>query len=301
MVVIVIGLRSTVAAKVGASSLFDIFRLAKDIYPGIGRFPGRQPDAGLSSVWLMTSALNLALGTWILPHIFQLCYAADSAGSVSRNAIWQPLYLLSYLLIIALGFAALMAGARPPGGDSNAVLLTFVTDAYSAWATGLVAGTACLLALVPGAFLLLTASTILRNVALPLRPGLPDAGALRLSRLAKVAFAGTASYLAVGASRSLVEIGLCPKRRSACWRREYSSPFCGRAPTPRASWPASSPVMRRCYCRQPTASGRPLASPPNGGPISPPGRRFPAPPNVGGRPVPVVGRSRRDGAGRCRR
>ncbi len=209
MLLLVIGLCMTVAGKVGAASLFDIFRLAEDSFPGIGRFPGRQPEAGLSSIWLMTSALNVALGTWILPHMFQLCYAADSDETIRRNAIWQPLYSLSYLFIIALGLAALLAGTTPAGGDSNAVLLSFVVRAYPPWATGAFAGTACLLALVPGSVLLLTAGTIFaRNVALPMRPDLSDAAVLRLSRFAMVGFAGAAVYLAIGGSRSLVEIGL---------------------------------------------------------------------------------------------
>lgn len=209
MVLVVIGLCVTVAGKVGATSLLDVFRMAQDSFPGIGRFPGRQPGAGLSSIWLMTSALNVALGNWILPHMFQLCFAADSADTIRRNAIWQPLYSLSYFFIIALGFAALLAGSAPPGGDSNAVLLTFVVDHYPPWATGLFAGTACLLALVPGSVLLLTAGTIFaRNVVLPLRPRMSDAGVLRLSRFAMMVFAGMAVYLAVGGSRSLVEIGL---------------------------------------------------------------------------------------------
>ncbi len=209
MVIIVIGLCATVAGKVGATSLLDVFRMAQASFPGIGRFPGRQADAGLSNIWLMTSALNVALGNWILPHMFQLCYAADSADTIRRNAIWQPLYSLSYFFIIALGFAALLAGTTPPAGDSNAVLLTFVVQHYPAWATGMLAGTACLLALVPGSVLLLTAGTIFaRNVALPLRPRLSDTAILRLSRLSMIGFAGMAVYLAVGGSRSLVEIGL---------------------------------------------------------------------------------------------
>lgn len=209
MVLIVIGLCATVASKVGAASMLDVYRLAQDTHPGIGSFPGLQPDAGLSSTWLMTSALNVALGNWILPHMFQLCFAAGSKATIRRNAIWQPLYSLSYFFIILLGFGALLAGTQPAGGDTNAVLLQFVADSYPAWAVGLFAGTACLLALVPGSVLLLTAGSIFsRNVVLPLRPTLSERQTLLITRLSMVAFAGIAVWLTLGGSKSLVEIGL---------------------------------------------------------------------------------------------
>ncbi|WP_448502848.1 sodium:solute symporter family protein [Sphingomonas sp.] len=209
MLLVVAGLCLTVASTVGASSMLDVYRLAQDSFPGIGRFPGLQPEAGLSSVWLMTSALNVALGNWILPHLFQLCFSAGSEATIRRNAIWQPIYSLSYFFIILLGFAALLAGTQPEGGDTNAVLLQFVSDRYPAWAVGIFAGTACLLALVPGSVLLLTAGSIFsRNIVLPLRPGLSDRTSLLVSRGAMLAFAGVAVWLTVGGSRSLVEIGL---------------------------------------------------------------------------------------------
>ena len=209
MVLAVVALCTTAAGKVGASSMLDVYRLAQDTFPGIGRYPGLQPEAGLSTTWLMTSALNVAIGTWILPHMFQLCYAAGSRTTIRRNAIWQPLYSLSYFFIILLGFAALLAGTQPPGGDTNAVLLQFVSDRYPPWAVGIFAGTACLLALVPGSVLLLTAGSIFsRNVVRPLRPSINERSALLISRGAMVVFAAVAVYLAVGGSRSLVEIGL---------------------------------------------------------------------------------------------
>jgi SSS family solute:Na+ symporter len=209
MLAIVIGLCVTVASKVGATSLLDVYAVAEQSFPGIGRLPGRQPDAGLSTVWLMTAALNVALGTWVLPHLFQLCYAADSAETIRRNAIWQPLYSLSYLFIIALGLAALLAGIEAPEGDTNAVLPLFVAAHYPPWVMGVFAGTLCLLALVPGSVLLLTAGTIFaRNVLKPLRPTLSERGQLRASRLAMIGFALAAVWLATGASKSLVEIGL---------------------------------------------------------------------------------------------
>lgn len=209
MVVIMIGLCVTVASKVGASSMLDVYRLAQDTHPGIGKFPGLQPEAGLSSTWLMTSALNVALGNWILPHMFQLCFAAGSRTTIRRNAIWQPLYSLSYFFIILMGFGALLAGTQPANGDTNAVLLQFVSDSYPDWAVGVFAGTACLLALVPGSVLLLTAGSIFsRNVVLPMRPSLSERSTLIISRTAMVAFAGIAVWLTLGGSKSLVEIGL---------------------------------------------------------------------------------------------
>lgn len=209
MLVIVIGLCVTVAGKVGATSLLDVYRLAQATYPDIGRFPGLKPEAGLSSVWLMTSALNVALGNWILPHMFQLCYSASDADTIRRNAILQPLYSLSYFFIIALGFAALLANTMVPEGDTNAALLSFVAASYPAWVVGLTTGTICLLALVPGSVLLLTAGSIFaRNVVLPLKRDLSERAMLLVSRGSMIGFAALAVWLAIGGSKSLVQIGL---------------------------------------------------------------------------------------------
>ncbi len=209
MIVLVLALSVTAAAKVGASSMLDVFRLVQQQHPGIGSFPGLVPAAGLTNTWLVTAAVNVALGTWIFPHMFQLIYAARDVQAIRRNTMWQPLYSLSYFFILLLGFAALLAGTAPPDGNPNAVLLQFVADRYPPWAAGLLAGTACLLALVPGSILLLTAASIFgRNVVLPLRRQLSDRGVLWTSRAAMVAFAGIAVWLTVTSSRSLVEIGL---------------------------------------------------------------------------------------------
>jgi SSS family solute:Na+ symporter len=91
----------------------------------------------------------------------------------------------------------------------NAVLLQFVSDRYPAWAIGLLAGAASLLALVPGSILLLAAASIFgRNVVLPMKRDLGDAAQLWVSRGALVCFAGVAVWLTLTSNRSLVEIGL---------------------------------------------------------------------------------------------
>lgn len=209
MLVLVLALSATAASKVGAASMLDVFRQVQEQYPGIGSFPGLQPEAGLTNTWLVTAAINVALGTWIFPHMFQLIYAAQDVAAIRRNAMWQPLYSLSYFFILLLGFAALLAGTAPADGNPNAVLLQFVTDRYPSWAVGLLAGTACLLALVPGSILLLAAASIFgRNVVLPMRRALSDRAILWSARAAMLAFAGIAVWLTLTTSRSLVEIGL---------------------------------------------------------------------------------------------
>lgn len=209
MLVLVVGLGITIAHRVGATSLSDVFRLVQERHPGIGVFPGTKPEAHYTTTWLITSSINIAFGTWIFPHMFQLCYSAGGITIIRRNAIWQPLYSLSYFFIILLGFAALLASVQPPGGDLNGALLQLVSDRFPPWVFGLFAGTVCLLALVPGSVLLLTAGTIFsRNIVQPLYPRIDEKTALLISRTSMIAFAGAAVLLTVGANRSLVSIGL---------------------------------------------------------------------------------------------
>ncbi|WP_020660982.1 sodium:solute symporter family protein [Amycolatopsis benzoatilytica] len=207
MVVVVVLLSVTVASKVGATSPLDVFRLVDQQHPGIGKFPGLDPTSPTTSTWLMTSALNVALGNWVFPHLFQVSYAAKSGTSIRRNAIWQPLYSLAYFFIILLGFAALLAGTKPANGSMNGALLQFVSDKYPAWLVGIVAGTAFLLALAPGSVLLLTAGSIFaRNVVAPAAPRLSDRGQLLVSRGSTAVFAAVAVWLTIGDGKSLVDI-----------------------------------------------------------------------------------------------
>ena len=209
MIALVAGLSLTVSGKVGATSMLDVYRRVQALTPEIGSLPGLQPAAGLTTTWLVTSAVSVALGTWIFPHTFQLIYSARDESAIRRNAVWQPLYSLSYFFIILLGFAARLAGTRPEGASPNAVLLQLVSDLYPAWTAGLLAGTVCLLALVPGSILLLVTSTIFgRNVVQALRPELSDRQVLWVSRAAMIAFAGIAVWLSATRNRSLVEVGL---------------------------------------------------------------------------------------------
>jgi SSS family solute:Na+ symporter len=209
MVLLVVALSVTVASHVGATSVLDVFARVQAIHPNIGVFPGLHPEEHKTTTWLMTSALNVALGTWIFPHMFQLCYSASDADTIRRNAMWQPLYSLSYFFIILLAWAALLAGTAPSGGDPNAVLLQFISDRYPVWMIGLFTGTACLLALVPGSVLLLTLGSIFsRNVVKLVIPNLSEKNSLLVSRGSMLLFAAIAVWMTLSRSTSLFEIGL---------------------------------------------------------------------------------------------
>ena len=207
MIIVVVLLSATVASKVGAGSLLDIFGMVEAKHPGIGKFPGLDPSSPTTAIWLMTSAINIALGNWVFPHLFQMSYSARSATSIRRNAIWQPLYSLAYFFIILLGFAALLANTHPPGDNLNAALLQFVSERYPSWVIGLVAGTGFLLALAPGALLLVAAGSIFtRNVVRPFVPRLSEGQSLALSRASLICFAAVAVYLSLSQKGSLVKI-----------------------------------------------------------------------------------------------
>ncbi|KWZ39848.1 sodium:solute symporter [Burkholderia savannae] len=207
MIVVIVMLCVTVASKAGAASILDVFRLAEQRHPGIGRLPGLDPGSPTTAVWLLTSSLNIAFGNWVFPHLFQISYTAQSGTAIRRNAIWQPLYSLAYFFIILLGFAALLAGTHPLGNNLNAALLQFVSERYSAPVVGIVAGTGFLLALAPGALLLLAAGSIFtRNVVGPFRQRFDERTSLRLSRASLVVFAAIAVWLSISQQGSLVKI-----------------------------------------------------------------------------------------------
>jgi len=71
------------------------------------------------------------------------------------------------------------------------------------------AGTASLLALVPGSVLLMTSGSIFaRNIVQPLIGEQTPGRALLISRLSMIGFAAIAVYLTLGASESIVKVGL---------------------------------------------------------------------------------------------
>lgn len=205
MIVIVLVLAFGAAHAVGLGSISDVFATVQERFPGIGSLPGYVADPSMGPLWFATSALSIALGNWVFPHLFQVSFAAADVNSIRRNAVWQPLYSLAYFFIVLLGFAALLA--VPGLKDSNSALLTFVAHAFPAWLVGVVAGAGVLLAIAPGSVLLLSIGTLVsRNVYGAVRRDVPDRTALRVSRATMIVAAAVAVLMTLADTRALLTI-----------------------------------------------------------------------------------------------
>ena len=142
MIVLMVVLAATVARKVGARSMFDIFDMAEAMRPGIGKLPGAEPgradhqqladdggaERGAGQLDVPAPVPDLLRGRQPRPRS-----AATRSGSRSTRcptsssscSAWPPW----------------SRAPLPPGNDMNAALLQFVSTRYPDWVVGLLAGT----------------------------------------------------------------------------------------------------------------------------------------------------------------
>jgi SSS family solute:Na+ symporter len=129
------------------------------------------PHQGLSPWWFVSTVLLSALGFYMWPHTFSAVYSARSPRAFRRNAVYLPLYQLILLFVFFAGFAAVIAAPGLKGADGDLSLLKATVRTFDPWFVGVVGGAGLLTALVPGSLLLMNSATSLaRNVLLPLRP-----------------------------------------------------------------------------------------------------------------------------------
>ncbi len=202
---VLIALIVTVAAATGLSSIGDVLSAVNTGHPAYGWLPGLLPKNHHGAPWYMSTILLTNIGYWMLPHLFQSTCAAKDIRTIRRNAIFQPLYGLTYFFVFLIGFAAIVA--IPGLKDSNAALVTLVAKVYPSWFIGLVAAAGMLVAIVPAAVLLLTIGTVFsQNVFLPLAPDASDARRLLVGRVASVVATLAAAGLAVRSISTIVTI-----------------------------------------------------------------------------------------------
>ncbi|QTH59226.1 hypothetical protein J5O04_10515 [Corynebacterium hindlerae] len=114
------------------------------------------------TVWFVTSVIvsGIGLGAMTLPESWPAVLAADSSKAVSKNHVMLPLYSLSTLIPIFIGFYA-AGNLVIHKGEENSAILSVAAEALPSWLMGfvLVAGISC--AIVPAAHCVISIATLI--------------------------------------------------------------------------------------------------------------------------------------------
>jgi solute:Na+ symporter, SSS family len=118
------------------------------------------------------------------PHTFGSALTARDEDVFRRNAIFVPLYQLVIAFVLLVGFVAVL---RLPGlaeDSSDLALLGVAQRAFPDWFVGVIGAAGMLCALVPGSMLLIvSATTVARNIYRGVNPGVSDATVTTVTKL----------------------------------------------------------------------------------------------------------------------
>lgn len=206
MILVLIAVTVSIGAVTHLGSIGHIFSLMNQKHSKYAWLPGLNPKKHYTSLWFMSTILMTNVGYWMWPQQFQFTASAKSGDTVRRNAVFQPLYALSYFFILLIGFAALLT--LPNLKDSNSALLALIAHSYPQWFLGVVGGAAMLIAVVPCAGLLLTLGTIFaQNIYRGVfAPDASDETVLTMSRIAIVVATVISLWLTIKSSSTIVNI-----------------------------------------------------------------------------------------------
>ncbi len=181
-----------------------MFRALMEAHPGHLVFPGAAP--GMDVLWVMSTVLLTGLGFYMWPHVFGSAFSAKSAETIKRNAIIMPFYQIPILLVVIVGFTALLVIPGLRNGDL--AFLELVNKTYPQWFMGFVGAAGAVTAMVPASVLVLFASTLLaKNVyQAGFAPKANERRILRLSRLMVLVIMGLALFFAVFFPNALVNL-----------------------------------------------------------------------------------------------
>ena len=157
-----------------------MFKVLIDKMPEHLVLPGAVPSMGVG--WVMSTLLLTGLGFYMWPHVFGSAFSAKSDKILKRNAIIMPFYQIPILLVMMVGFTALLV--IPGLKDGDMAFLELVNRTYPSWFMGFVGAAGAVTAMVPAAILVLFASTLLaKNVyQAGLNPKASEDTVMRLSR-----------------------------------------------------------------------------------------------------------------------
>ncbi|NHC40456.1 sodium:solute symporter family protein [Bacillus sp. MM2020_1] len=139
------------------------------------------PKSGYGMSWYISTSILFALGAFTWPHMFAASLSSKNAHILRRNAAITPIYQIVLILVLVIGFAAVL---EVPGLKSpDLALFELAKKTFDPWFVGVIGATGLLTALVPSSMLLMTASTLVaKNVFKVLKPNTTDKQISRIAR-----------------------------------------------------------------------------------------------------------------------
>lgn len=182
----------------------QMFRQLMEKHPAHLVFPGA--TANMDTLWVMSTVLLTGLGFYMWPHVFASAFSAKSAATIKRNAVIMPFYQIPILLVIMVGFTALLVIPGLKNGDM--AFLELVRQTYPSWFLGFVGAAGAVTAMVPSSVLVLFAATLLaKNIYKEgFAPRATEEAVLRLSRLLVLVIMVVALLLAFYFPQALVNL-----------------------------------------------------------------------------------------------
>jgi solute:Na+ symporter, SSS family len=161
-------------------SIGGMFRHVQDAKPGFAALSDQQ----LTPVWFSSTVLLTAVGFYMWPHTFGSVLTARNENVFRRNAIFMPLYQLLIGFVLLVGFVAVLRLPHLPAASSDLALIGVAKQAFPQWFVGVIGAAGMLCVLVPGSMLLIvSATTIARNIYRGINPDVSDATVTTLTKL----------------------------------------------------------------------------------------------------------------------
>ncbi|TCP21061.1 SSS family solute:Na+ symporter [Scopulibacillus darangshiensis] len=165
------------------------------------------PDSGNSISWYVSSCILFALGAYMWPHMFGASLSAKSAKVLKRNNILTPIYQLVMVLVLFIGFTAVLQVPGLKGAEVDRALFELVKRTFDPWFVGVIGGAGLLTALVPTSMLLMTAATLMsKNIYQTLKPQTSDQQLSRLTRILVPILALVSLYLTFKGGNTIVAL-----------------------------------------------------------------------------------------------
>lgn len=159
-----------------------VFQSASEAFTAKGGATGLflQPQQMLP---FATLALGSALAAFMYPHTLTGIFAAKSADTIRKNAIFLPAYTVLLGLIALLGFMGHAAGIAVK--SNNDVVPALFNALFPSWFTGFAFAAIAIGALVPAAVMSIGASNLFtRNFWKPyINPAIDDAGEQKVAKI----------------------------------------------------------------------------------------------------------------------